>query len=440
VGGGRAFARRPIPAHLGREDEGGWKCGLVLLAVAFALTACASKSIAVAQTPPETLAPVATSSPERSGSLRDMETDAPPVDIATGDGTLTSYLSQLRVASCPAGVKKVEPREIELKAARVPLQGINPKRRTIGQLTYLGGFHLTSGEKRFGGLSDLKVLPDGNLLAESDQGDFVWLDLDADGVMPKAARIAAMLDAAGKPLEGKRESDAEGLAYKDGLAFISFERDHRVLAYDIGKCGAAARGAPINFRAFGLPLPQAFAAAKLDVPDNSSVEALGITPDWYLGIGVEQQAGGRGPLSLRPVEAPPDFNLRIEKNAPDLVSVDFLPDGKEGRDLRAFTLHRGFDSLLGNAITITETKLTRYLDQSRLPARIVSEINERSHNRFKVASSQRLAEMSVMLTIDNYEGLAARRMPDGKVRLYVISDDNFSASQRTLLMVFELAK
>jgi hypothetical protein len=29
-------------------------------------------------------------------------------------------------------------------------------------------------------------------------------------------------------------------------------------------------------------------------------------------------------------------------------------------------------------------------------------------------------------------------MSDGGVRLYVISDNNFSASQRTLLMVFDL--
>jgi hypothetical protein len=29
-------------------------------------------------------------------------------------------------------------------------------------------------------------------------------------------------------------------------------------------------------------------------------------------------------------------------------------------------------------------------------------------------------------------------MPDGHIRLFIISDDNFSASQRTLLMVFDV--
>jgi hypothetical protein len=46
--------------------------------------------------------------------------------------------------------------------------------------------------------------------------------------------------------------------------------------------------------------------------------------------------------------------------------------------------------------------------------------------------------MSLLLTIDNFEGIAAKEMPDGGIRLYIISDNNFSASQRTLLMVFDL--
>jgi hypothetical protein len=41
------------------------------------------------------------------------------------------------------------------------------------------------------------------------------------------------------------------------------------------------------------------------------------------------------------------------------------------------------------------------------------------------------------VTIDNFEGIAAKQMPDGRVRLYIVSDDNFSDSQRTLLMVFD---
>jgi hypothetical protein len=50
-----------------------------------------------------------------------------------------------------------------------------------------------------------------------------------------------------------------------------------------------------------------------------------------------------------------------------------------------------------------------------------------------------LARLSPPLTVDNMEGLSVREAPDGKgVLLYVISDDNFSALQRTLLLQFRL--
>jgi hypothetical protein len=42
--------------------------------------------------------------------------------------------------------------------------------------------------------------------------------------------------------------------------------------------------------------------------------------------------------------------------------------------------------------------------------------------------------------IDNMEGLSVHRIPDGEIVLTLISDDNFSALQRTLLLQFTLAK
>ncbi|MEE9545852.1 MAG: esterase-like activity of phytase family protein, partial [Rhodospirillales bacterium] len=44
------------------------------------------------------------------------------------------------------------------------------------------------------------------------------------------------------------------------------------------------------------------------------------------------------------------------------------------------------------------------------------------------------------LGVDNFEGLAVRRADSGETLLYMISDDNFSTGQRTLLMMFELAQ
>lgn len=358
--------------------------------------------------------------------------------ISRTDGDFKrDYLDPLLRASCPPGSDRKEPEAIGLQVATVPLQGLNPFRRDIGELTFVAGFHLTSADKRFGGLSGLDLRDDGGLLSVSDGGDFVWIDLAADGLTPKRALIAGMLDAEGNVLKGKAGADAEGLALNGDVALVSFERNHRVLAYDLGKCAAAARGAPIAFGDHSESLAKAFDRAGLTVSNNQGPEGLAITPGWMLLAGLETQVGEASPVSARPVEGAPEFDLAIGQDAPELVGLDALPSGTGGRNLRLFSLHRSSSALSSNAITIVETQLEATFDQTDLPARVTSEIEERSRSGYRVTSSRVLAEMNVFVTIDNFEGIAARALPDGRVRLYVISDDNFSAKQRTLLMIYE---
>ena len=45
--------------------------------------------------------------------------------------------------------------------------------------------------------------------------------------------------------------------------------------------------------------------------------------------------------------------------------------------------------------------------------------------------------MTQALSIDNFEGVAVVPRNGGGWRLYLLSDDNFSASQRTLLLAFD---
>lgn len=360
----------------------------------------------------------------------------PPADpigdlIAQRESDLgRNYLAPLLRKSCPPGVEAKVAEEVDLKVVSVPLQGLNPFRKDIGELAFVGGFHLASSDKRFGGLSGLDLRPDGGLLAVSDEGAFVWIDLAANGLTPTRALVAGLLDVDGKPLKGKAGGDAEGLALNGDVALVSFERDHRILAYDLGKCGAAARGAPIVFGGYAGSLADAFGRADLKVSENLGPEGLAITPDWLLLTGIETRADGASPLSVRPIEARPEFDLSIGPDAPELVGLDVLPSGGYGRTLRVFSLHRSSAPLASNAITLIETQLER-----TSPARPSAE--GRDNPRYRVASSRVLAEMNVLVTIDNFEGLAVRALPDGRVRLYIISDDNFSAKQRTLLMVYE---
>lgn len=356
-------------------------------------------------------------------------------DLRPSGSLQKDYLDPLRAKSCPKGAAKTEGQAVELAAKPVPLQGINPARKSLGDLTFVGGFHLTSPDARLGGLSGLDLLEDGNLLAISDQGDFVWIDLAEDGATPTAARIGGMRDAAGNPLHGKSDADSEGLAYMDGLALVSFEGSHRVLAFDLAGCGTAARGTDIVFGPFGSALKGAFERNKLKVGGNAGVEGLAIAPGWFLFAGLESQLAGASPLSARALEAAPDFDTPIGLDMPPVVGLDILPDGD---DLRVFSLHRSTNALASNVISIVETRFMRELDQAGLPARPMSEIEERAHARFRPVGSRVLAQMNVLVTLDNFEGIAARQMTGGSVRLYVISDDNFSAKQRTLLMVYDL--
>ncbi len=370
-----------------------------------------------------------------AGAVETGAAEAAAPGVSAGDD-FSAYLTGLRRASCPGGQQDARGEKLDLAVRPITLGRLGVARQTAGLLRYAGGFALESSDARFGGLSGLEVLDDGGLLAVSDEGDVVWIDLAEDALTPTGARIAGMLDEAGDPLRGKADGDAEGLAWRDGVALVSFERNHRILAFDIGACGAAARGAAVVREGYGEALNAAFARAGLDVGANTGPEPLAVTADWYLFVGTETMSGGRGPLSARPVEAAAEYDLLVEDGAPAFVGADVLDE--EDR-VRAFTLHRGFGSLTGNAIVISETVFERYLDQSGLPARIVSEIDERSHYRFRAVSTRRLAELGAALNnVDNFEGIAVARREGGGLRLYVVSDDNFSERQRTMLMAFDL--
>ena len=46
-------------------------------------------------------------------------------------------------------------------------------------------------------------------------------------------------------------------------------------------------------------------------------------------------------------------------------------------------------------------------------------------------------ELGIALPLDNFEGVAFRRDSTGAKFIYLMSDDNYSRSQRTLFMMFE---
>ncbi|THD54210.1 MAG: hypothetical protein E8A12_17530 [Phenylobacterium sp.] len=285
--------------------------------------------------------------------------------------------------------------DITVRARAVPLNPGDPKQDGVGDFIYAGGLRLTSGQtSRLHGLSDLDVLADGRLISVGDEGDL----LKAKVVLDAAGHLVGVTDAQltkltgldGKPLQGKDNRDSEGQALMpNGDLLVSFERHDRIWLYP-------ADGTP--------PRPVPSPDAKF--PYNEGMEALAPDPDrgpdayftggettgrtWSCTLTTACVEGAKVPLSW-------GFGL---------VAARRLPQGRTAWLLRAF-----------NPIT-----------RSVIDLRITD------------AGGRAIDQMELRgpLTVDNFEGLGVvpAKVGDG-ARFYVISDDNFSKSQRTLLLAFD---
>jgi hypothetical protein len=286
--------------------------------------------------------------------------------------------------------------QISVRAEPAPFDRDDPGRDRFGRFVYAGGLVLTSPDtSRLHGLSDLKVWPDGRFLSVSDEGDVVEgrLALDAAGRLAGVtdARLYPLVGEDGRPLSsaGKNEADSEGIAeLADRRRLVSLERDDRILLYPAD--GGLPRRAPAPDATFPFNLGMEGLAADPEAgPDAYVVGAEASGQTWICHLASGCVASAR-------VAKPEDAGLS---------AVATLPGGRRAYLLRAFSVLKGVRVSL-RIVDATGTTL----DELRLAA---------------------------PLTVDNFEGLAALPRPDGSVRFYLISDDNFSNLQRTLLLAFD---
>ena len=238
------------------------------------------------------------------------------------------------------------------------------------------------------------------------------LNLDETGSLIglSDARIALMRDEDGNPFENKAAGDSEGLAQlPDGRFAVSFEQRPRILIYDLnrdGPFGAAQRG------------PRLGETSRLR--RNVGLEALAVTSEGALLVGAEGVNRRATPLWVAPLDAaapaPPRINYPLTDGFA-LTSLDHLPDGG------FVAIERFYAPIIG-----ARARITRFAEDAL------------SSDDETLPHVERLAEIAAPLAVDNFEGVAAVRAPDGGVRLYIVSDDNFSARQRTLLLAFDLVE
>jgi len=306
---------------------------------------------------------------------------------------------------------------IELSASRIPLYPSRPDDNRAGVLLYRGGLVLNSSDARFGGWSDLAVSTDGErLLAISDRGHWLRARLshDPSGNLASAssADIAPILDRSGRPLRG-RNGDAEGLALEregdlDGPVAVSFEGNVRIWRYDLA-AGLGAR--PTN-----IPIGNWVRA----LHPNAQLEAIALVkPDTLIAFG--EAKPNEGDDLLGAMEAYPGGELPMTRMLSVVPHEPFRITGAaRAPDEGIFLLERRFSLLGGVGTELRHIGANDIREGARLDGRVLMDLSFQDAN------------------IDNMEGVAVRRTERGETFLYLISDNNFSKLQRTLLLMFEV--
>ena len=292
----------------------------------------------------------------------------------------------------------------------------NPARKTFGKLTFRAGLNLYAKPGHFGGYSAIALDPSGgSLLALSDGGSWLRATLDYDGRNLKGlenAVLGPILGADGKPLSDDSRRDSEGMALakgntQEGTAYVSFERKHRIERY------------PFNPRQFGPPAgTMALPAGAKAMGSNRGIEAMAI-----IGAGrlkgtlvafAEGNSKGTGNLQGWLIGGPTPGKITLKRlGGFDVTDAASLPDGGIVVLERRFRFNEGVKMRI-RRIAAGELK------------------------RGALIGGEVLLEANDSFNIDNMEGIAAHRGASGETVLTLISDDNFSPLQRTLIMQFAL--
>jgi hypothetical protein len=328
--------------------------------------------------------------------------------LAVAGSLLVAAVPVVAQAPRPAAA----PVRIEVRAA--PLAGFEARdtaRRQFGALEFRGGLQLTSPAKEFGGISALRLATDGNrFLAVTDKarwlrGRIVYREGKPDGL--EDVEMAPVLGPDGRPITARGWYDTEAIAEDGGTVYLGLERVHQIMRFDYGKDGLSARGQPI-----------AVPPAVKRLPSNKGIEGLVFVPKGMpLGGSLlafsERGLDDAGNLLAFIIGGPSPGNFTVRRAGDfDISDATLLPPG----DL--LVLERRFSFLSGVAIRIRRIPLAGVR-----PGALVD--------------GPALLEADMGYQIDNMEGLAIHRT-GGQTVLTLISDDNFSPIQRTVLLQFTL--
>jgi hypothetical protein len=287
-----------------------------------------------------------------------------------------------------------------------------PEQRRFGMVEYLGGLELTSSHSQFGGFSAIRVAPDGeHFVSLTDKGWWLTGRIVYQRSRPIGiadAVMAPMLGPDGRTLAARGWFDTESLAERDGWLYVGIERVNRIVRFDFARQGVLARAEVV-------PAPPAISR----LPYNKGLEALAFAPrnSKLAGalIGFSERgldADGNLKAFLIGGAAPGEFSVKRRDDF-DISDSVTLPSGD------VLLLERRFSWWTGIAM--------------RLRRIAIADIAPRA-----LVDGTGLLFADLGYEIDNMEGLSVHLDMNGDTVLTLISDDNFSILQRTVLLQFRL--
>src|SRR3954452_9682065 len=305
------------------------------------------------------------------------------------------------------------PVSIEVKARPLPSFDTRDHQRVrFGKLEYRSGLVLTSSFRGFGGLSGLRLDGKGErFIPISDKGSWFTgriLYRDRQMIGLDEVEAAPMMGPARRPITARGWFDSEEIALDGSFVYVALERVNQVLRFDFSKGFTRSRGEVV-------PLPPA--VKKL--PHNKGLEALVMVPKGLPLAGTliaisERGLDADGDLIAFLIGGPAPGQFAVRRTAKyDVSDAVLLRSG----DL--LLLERKFSWLEGVGIRIRRIALA-----TLAPGAVVD--------------GPTIFEADLGQEIDNMEGIDAHVTDDGDTVLTMVSDDNFSMIQRTLLLQFTL--
>jgi hypothetical protein len=308
---------------------------------------------------------------------------------------------------------RVYPPAMTVTTARVTLAPGDPTRKRVGALRFLGGWSLASRASGFGGFSALAIDGDRFVLL-GDNGQLLRFRLGRDWRI--SALEAGALPGGPGPGWDKRDRDSESLAVDaaNDRAWVGFENDNAIWRYsaDLRRVERSTRPAAMR--------------------------------RWYSNGGAETLAplaDGRFVVISEEMPVPAQRwrgSSAVRKRTRDLLIFPQDPTAGAAPARSAYVVQGRFDvvdatqSADGDLLVLERAFYLPYRFATRL-----MRIKARDLAPGRVIHPEHLATLDRPLIHDNFEGIATTR-EGGATIVWLVSDDNQSRLQRTLLLKFRL--